>query len=110
MVSLNELLTYLNKYAAMRCFSIKKKTKKVTFKMLKDEVIGSRLLGELSGAEKILQAIVDNKDWDRDMIEAELHTFIVELNNLACEYLKLNTLVGVEDILREYGYYEKDNV
>ena len=109
-MNLISTVEYLNKYVFLRLSKIKEKTKKITPAIFKEEVIGARLLGELSGAEKVLEAIVQNKHWDREFIEAELHVYIAELNNMACDYLSSNAKVDVGDILESYGYYGENNV
>ena len=108
-MNLNDTVAYLSKYATIRNFNVKKHTKKITSSILKEEIIAARILGEMSGAEKLLNAIVDNKDWDRGDIEAELHIYIKDLNNMVCEYLHSNRLLEVDDILKAYNYIEEDN-
>ena len=82
--------------------------KKITRERLFSEIAIARVLGELNSAERILEAIVDHKDWDREMIEAELHLFVKELAEVAGVYLEGKKVFDLEDILREYGYYKKE--
>lgn len=95
-------------YAERRKYSYKKYTKKSILELLRNEIQTGVILGELSGAERLLKAIVDNQDWDRSDIEAELHLFISNLNNVVSEYLNSNTMVDLEDILEMYGYSSKE--
>jgi len=107
-VLFNRVVDQNTDYAVRRKFAYKKITKKVTLEVLSAEIAMARILGELSGAERILQAIVDNKDWDREMIEAELHFFVESLAEIGSVYLEGKKTIGLEDILKMYGYYGKD--
>jgi len=108
----NELYTRIVKhnteYAYQRKFAYRKLGKKVSLETMANEIIIGRTLGELSGAEKILQAIVDNKDWDREMIEAELHIFVEKLAEVGSLYLQGKKTIELEDILKMYGYFGKE--
>jgi len=105
----NELFNSLVKtntaYASTRSFAYRKSKVKVTPNRLSEEIVIARILGELSGAEKLLQAIVDNKDWDREMIEAELHIFVEKLAEVSSMYLQGKKVIDLEDILDMYGYF-----
>jgi len=94
-------------YALRRKNAYSSITKKVALGKLSEEIRIARILGELNGAERILRAIVENKDWDREAIEAELHFFIEDLSEIGSTYLTGKKVLGLEDILEMYGYYEK---
>ena len=94
-------------YASKRKFAHKAKGKKVTLETLAREVSVARVLGETGGAETILRAIVDNKDWTREDIEAEIHLFIESLAQISSMYLHGKKMIGLEDILEKYDYYAK---
>ena len=106
-MNLEKVVAYLEKYANMRSFNILSKTKKITPRILKQEIVTARILGELSAAEKIIQAIIDHKDWDREAIEGEMHIYALELNNLVSEYLNADRKMSVDDLLKLYGYFDK---
>ena len=95
-------------YASKRKFAYKRHTKKITPESLAQEISIGRVLGELSGAERILRAIVENKDWTREDIEAELHLFIESLSEISSLYLKGKKVVDLNNILEIYGYFGKD--
>jgi len=95
-------------YAIRRKFAYKKITKKVTLEVLSSEIAIARILGELSGAERILEAIVYNKDWTREDIEAQLHLFIESLAEIGSVYLEGKKTIELEDILEMYNYFDKD--
>lgn len=97
-----------DQYAASRKYAYKKVTKKITGEALRHEINIARYLGELSGAERLLRAIVENKEWTKEDIEAELHVFVQDLNNSAAKMLGKNEVVGLEDILKMYGYFNEE--
>lgn len=102
------ITTESDRYAIRRKFSYKQHVKKISTEMLRQEIIIARILGELSGAERVLQSIVQNPEWQREDIEAELHFFIKDLNNVAATHLGANKTIDIEDILQIHGYFKKD--
>jgi len=103
----NTVVSQNEDYAIRRKFAYKQVTKKVNLTTLYEEIAIARVLGELSGAERLLRAIVENKDWDRETIEAELHIFIENLSEIGSKYLEGKKTFELDDILEMYGYFGK---
>jgi len=105
---LTTVVTESDRYAVRRKLALKTLgNKKLSLEKVRQEIIAARVLGELSAAERILQAITTNSDWSKEDIEAELHVFVKDLNNVAAEYLNTGRIIGVEDVLKIYGYFEE---
>lgn len=92
-------------WAIKRKFIYKKNSKKISPEALRSEINIARFLGEMSGAEEILVAIVNNPEWDRADIEAQVHMFVRDLNSIASEYLGTQKVIDIEEILEIHGYY-----
>ena len=96
-------------YAKKRCFNVKNvnNIKKITLKMLEEELVIARMVGELSGAERVLKAVINNKEWSKEDIEAELHLFIKDVYNTISGQINHNKKIDIEDVLKIYEYYNK---
>ncbi len=63
--------------------------------------------GETLALQRILTMIRDDENLDREGIEAELHLSIKDYNNCLANELKVNCMIDLEDILKQFGYYDK---
>ena len=97
-------------YALKRKLLYKNAKKKCNPETLRREVLVAKLLGEMGAGERILRALRENSEWDKDTLEAELHIFISQVNNEVAKILGSNRILEVEDVLRTYGYYGKEKV
>jgi len=86
---------------------------KVALGILAKEIEAARVIGEMSGAERVLTSLVANPEWTREDLEAELQIFVVKCNNQVVETLKqtnLRTTAGkiieVTDVLESHNYYK----
>ena len=93
-------------YAVKRKLLYKNAKKKCNPETLRQEVLIAKLLGEMGAGERILRALRENSEWDKDTLEAELHIFISQVNNEIAKITGSNRILEVEDVLRTYGYYE----
>jgi hypothetical protein len=87
--------------------SYKKGRKKVSQEDLRKEVAVARILGEMSGAERVISSLVANPEWDRETLEAELHMFVVNCGDAAAELMQSENCIDLEEVLLTHGYYQK---
>ena len=96
-------------YAADRKYVyISNGNKKVTPENLRKEVMLARILGEMSGAERVISSLVANPDWDRDDLEVAIHQFVVDCADNAAKVMGEVNLIGINDVLEAHNYYKND--
>lgn len=86
-------------------------TKKITHEVLRTEIEMSMVLGEVSGAERILDFILSNKRAGTpiggDDLEAAIHLFISHgLNYVSKTYHGVEAF-SIDRVLKTHGYYDK---
>lgn len=88
------------------------KAKKITHEILRREIEMNMVLGEVSGAERILDFILTNKKGgtpvEMDDLEAAIHMFISHgLNYVSKTYHGVEAF-SIDRVLATHGYYEKE--
>lgn len=84
--------------------------KKFPPSVFKTELKFAYIAGELSGMERMLQYIIDNKTTlTIEDLEAEIHQYLAKGLTELNSHFKTNDKYGLEVVLDRYGYYKKDN-
>lgn len=109
-------------YAAGRKFVHRKHGKaKVTQEDMRKEVAVSRMIGEMSATERIINHLVlmlASDDYEKEPtvekllslineFQAALHIFVVDCGEAASEVMQTENIIGLEDVLEVHGYYKK---
>jgi hypothetical protein len=89
---------------------ISKVPKKITPMLLRSEIEMAQVIGEVSGAERILDLIINHKNdpnFSFDDLEAAIHVFLeTGLNYVSKTYHGVQGF-PLERVLKMHGYFEK---
>lgn len=108
MDELNNIKKTASNMAAGRLAALSKSSRfKVNQTTLREELETACMYGELSGLERILIFLQENKGIPQDELEGVLHMSIVAINNhIASKVGRKDAKIKLEDYLNLRGYYE----
>ena len=94
----------VKRYADGRKFAYTKHgKKKISPEDLRKEVMVARILGEMSGAERVTSSMVANPKWKMSDLSAAIQVFIVRCGEAACGIMKSNQIIGLEDVIEVHN-------